>query len=68
MQHSTRIELNRLKSEKSECYSKKLANDIAKIDKTENPEEHADKIEAAIKKAGEATIPASRCEMNIEIN
>ena len=61
MQHRTRIELSQLKSEKiRECYSKKLANDIAKIDPAENLEEHAKNIEAAIKKAAEATIPASR--------
>ena len=35
-------------------------NDITKIDPGENLEEHAKKIEAAIKKAAEATIPVSR--------
>ena len=43
-----------------EYYSKKLANDITKIDPTENLREHAKKIEAAIKKAAEVTIPSNR--------
>ena len=61
IQYRIRIDVSHLKSEKiRECYSKKLANDIAKIDLAENLEEHAKKIEAAIKKAAEATIPASR--------
>ena len=61
MQHRTRIELSQLKSERiREYYNKKLANDIAKIDSTENLEEHAKKIEDTIKKAAEATLPASR--------
>ena len=61
MQHRTRIDTSQLKSQRiRECYSKKLANDIAKIDLAENLEEHAKKIEAAIKKAAEATIPVSR--------
>ena len=61
MQHRTRIDTSQLKGKKiRECYSKKLANDIAKIDLAENLEEHAKKIEAAIKKAAEATIPVSR--------
>ena len=53
--------MSQLKNEKiRECYSKKLANNIAKIDPAENLEEHAKKIEAVIKKTAEATIPASR--------
>ena len=61
MQHRTRIDTSQLKGKKvRECYSKKLANDITKIDLAENLEEHAKKIEAAIKKVAEATIPASR--------
>ena len=35
-------------------------NDVAKTDPAENLEEHANKLEAAIKKAAEATIPASK--------
>ena len=42
----------------SECYSKKLANDIARIGSSQKLEEHAKKIETAIKKATEAAIPA----------
>ena len=61
IQHRTRIDTSQLKGKKiRECYSKKLANDIAKIDLEENLEEHAKKIEAAIKIAAEATIPVSR--------
>ena len=61
IQHRTRIELSQLKGEEiRECYSKKLANNIAKVDPAENLEEHAKKIEAVIKKTAEATIPASR--------
>ena len=60
-QHRIRIDVSQLKSEKiRECYSKKLVKDITKIDPAENLEEHAKKIEAAIKKAAEATIPISR--------
>ena len=44
LQHSTRIELSKLKNEKTrERYSKNLANDIAKIDLVENLEKHAKK-------------------------
>ena len=61
MQIRTRIELSQLKNEKvRECYNKKLTNNIAKIDPAENLEEHAKKIEVAIKKGAEATISASR--------
>ena len=61
MQHRTRFELSQLKRETiRECYSKKLANDVAKINLTENLEEHAKNIEATIKKAAEATLSASR--------
>ena len=43
-----------MKNEKvRECYSKKLTNDVAKIDP-------AEQLESAIKKAAEATIPDSR--------
>ena len=55
IQNRTRTDTSRLKNEKiSEYYSKKLTNDIAKIDPAEKLEEHAKKIEAAIKKAVEA--------------
>ena len=61
MQYRNRIDTSQLTGKKiRECYSKKLANDIAKIYLAENLEEHAKKIEAAIKKAAEATIPVSR--------
>ena len=60
-QHRIRIDVSQLKSEKiRECYSKKLAKDITKIDPAENLEEYAKKIEVAIKKAAETAIPASR--------
>ena len=60
-QHRIRIDLSQLKREKiRECYSKKLAKDITKIDSAENLEEYVKKIEVAIKKAAETTIPASR--------
>ena len=60
-QYRIRIDVSQLKSEKiRECYSKKLAKDITKIDPAENLEEYAKKIEVAIKKAAETTIPASR--------
>ena len=61
MQHRTRIELSLWNNEKvRKCYSKKLASDIATIEPEENLEEHAKKIETAIKKAVEATISSSR--------
>ena len=61
MQYRARSELSQLKNAKiRECYSKKLANDILKINSPENLEEHARKTEVAIKKAAEATIPASK--------
>ena len=61
IQHRIRIDVSHLKSEKiRKCYSKKLAKDITKIDPAENLEEYAKKIEVAIKKAAETTIPASR--------
>ena len=61
IQHRTRIELSQLKNEKvRECYNKKLANDMAKIDLAEDLEKHAKKTETAIKKAAKAIIPASR--------
>ena len=61
IQHRIIIHVSQLKNDKiRECYSKKLANDIAKIDLEENLEEHAKKIETSIKIAAEATIPASR--------
>ena len=60
-QHRIRIDVSQLENDKTrECYSKKLGNDITKIAPAENLEEHAKKIETAIKKAAEATIPASR--------
>ena len=63
MQRRARIELSRLKRKKiGECYSKKLVNHRAKLDPTENLEKHAEKIEAAIKKTAEATIPTSRSD------
>ena len=59
--HRIRIDVSHLQSEKiRECYSKKLANDMTKIDPAEYLEEHVKKIEAAIKKAAETTIPISR--------
>ena len=61
IQHRIRIDVSHLKSEKiRKCYSKKLVNDITKTYPAENLEVHAKKIEAAIKKAAEATIPVSR--------
>ena len=61
MQHRTSIDLNKFKSEKiRKHYSKKLANNIAKIALSENLEEHAKKVETAIKKAAEGTISVSR--------
>ena len=61
MQHRTRIDTSQLKGKKiRECYSKKLAKDITKIDPAENLEEYMKKIEVAIKKAVETTTPASR--------
>ena len=61
MLDTTRIELSQLKNEKvRECYNKKMANDVAKIDSAENLENHSKKIEAAIKKATQATISATR--------
>ena len=61
IQHRNRIELSQLKNEKiRQCYSKKLSNNIGKIDPAENLEEHARKIEAVIKKTAEAIIPATR--------
>ena len=64
MQHRIRIDASQLKGEKiRECYSKKLANDITKVDPAENLEEYAKKIEVAIKKAAETTIPAIRSAM-----
>ena len=53
--------MSQLKNEKvRECYSKKLTNDMAKIDTVGNLEKHMNRIESAIKKAAEATIPACR--------
>ena len=53
-QHRIKIDVSQLKSEKiRECYSKKLAKDITKIDPAEKLEEYAKKIEVAIKKAAE---------------
>ena len=61
IQHRIRIDMSHLNSKKiRDCYSKKLANNITNIDPTENLGEHAKKIEVVIKKAAEATIPASR--------
>ena len=61
IQNRTRIDTSQLKREKiRECYSKKLTNDIAKIEPAENLEEHAKKIEAAIKKAAVGVMSASR--------
>ena len=69
MQHKNRIELRQSKSEKiRKCYSKKLTNAIAKIDPAENLEEHTKKIEAAIKKAAETTIPTSRSAKKLWIS
>ena len=49
-----------MKNEKvREFYSKKLTSNIEKIEPAENLEEHAKKIETAIKNATEATIPVS---------
>ena len=61
MLDTTRIELSQLKNEKvAGCYSKKLANDTAKIHPTKNLEKHARNIETAIKKAANTIILASR--------
>ena len=61
IQNRIRIELSQLKSDQvRECYSKKLANDIAKVDPAENLGEYAKEIQALIKKTVETTMPASR--------
>ena len=53
--------MSHLNSEKiKEYYSKKVVNNITKIDPAENLEEHAKKIESAIRKAAETTIPVCR--------
>ena len=68
MQHRTRIELNQLKNEKvREFYSKKLTSNTTKIEPAENLEEHAKKIETAIKTAAEAIIPVSRSAKKLGI-
>ena len=58
--------MNQLKNEKvNKCYNKKLAmaNEIEKIDPTENLEKHARKTEVATERRAEATIPDRRSAM-----
>ena len=68
MQHRTRIELSQLKNEKArELYSKKLTSNTTKIEPTENVEEHAKKIETAIKTVAETTISVRRSAKKLGI-
>ena len=56
--------MNQLKNEKvNKCYNKKLANEIAKIDPTENLEEHARKTEVATERTAKRTIFDRRSAM-----
>ena len=60
-QQSCRVDMNRLRDGKiRQSYSATLTKNTKNIEPTCNLEEHAIKIEEAIKKTVEATIPATR--------